>query len=100
MSTSRFGHDKKRSFLSILTLTGEITREEVNAQPSHPSYSSGGKKNDAHFIASKPRISDKEFDSYMCVDKHIFEDFQNSYATVKAGTVILRTLGKGEREHQ
>lgn len=100
MSTSRFGHDKKGSFLSILTLTGEITREEANAQPSHQSYSSGEKKSDAHFIASKPRISDNEFESYMCVDKHIFEDFQNSYITVKAGTVVLRMVGKGQREYQ
>ena len=89
----KFGYDKRKTYLSNLILTGNITREEAIAELKKTPYPEEQVLKDKLYIAHKLDLSIEEFDRMILGENKTFKDYKNSYGIVKFGTFVLRTLG-------
>lgn len=89
----KFGYDKRKTYLSNLILTGEITREEALCELEKAPYPEEIAREDMRYIAEKLGVTVKEFEELMNGENKTFADYKNSYGFIQFGTFVLRTLG-------
>lgn len=80
----KFGYDKRRTHLSSLISTGQITRDEALRALQPPPYDEALQDSDTDFVAKKLGFTRAELDAIMAAPPARFEDF-NSYRKVLAG---------------
>lgn len=89
----KFGYDKRKCYFSNLILTGSMTREEALKELEKPPYDEHTMLEDKSYIAQKLGITAEEFDCIIAGENKTFKDYKNSYAFIRLGTKVLRTLG-------
>lgn len=89
----KFGYDKRKTYLSNLILTGEITREQALEELEKAPYPEEVAMEDMRYIANKLGITVEEFKELMNGENKTFKDYRNSYGFIQFGTFVLRTLG-------
>ena len=89
----KFGYDKRKSYLSNLILTGEITREEALKELKKAPYPEEVAREDMCYIANKLDMTVEDFEDLMKGENKTFKDYRNSYGFIQFGTFVLRILG-------
>ncbi len=94
----KFGYDKRRSHLSSLIVSGQITREEALKIMEQPSYSEKEISFDLEYVAKKLDWSVREFKEIIDQPPHRHQDFATNDRLFTAGAkskkIIKSFLGK------
>ena len=89
----KFGYDKRKTYLSNLILTGEISREEALEELQKEPYPEEIAREDMAYIAEKLDMTVNEFEELMKGENKTYKDYGNSYGFIQFGTFVLRKLG-------
>ncbi len=89
----KFGYDKRRVYFSNEILAGTLTRKEALKELANTPYPAEAQQEDRKYIAKKLGISTAEFDCMIDGPNKSFEDYKNSWNTIRLGTIVLRKLG-------
>jgi hypothetical protein len=71
----KFGYDKRRSHLSSLICSGEITREQALEELKKETYPIEMQEADMTYVIKKLGLTDKEFDNIMNLPKKTYWDY-------------------------
>jgi len=74
----KFGFDKRRTHLSSLICSGEITREAALAELREPTYPLSMQEEDREYVVKKLGLTDKEFEAIMKLPKRTYWDYPSS----------------------
>ena len=95
----KFGFDKRRSHLSSLICSGEITREKALEELQIPTYSPSMQEEDREYVAKKLGFSEEEFNAMMNAPKKTYWDypsygrFMNQPFVQKLVPVVKKVVG-------
>ncbi len=73
----KFGYDKRRSHLSSLICSGEITRQEALQTMQDTEYSVTLQKQDTAYVIKKLGLSEDEFQAIMHLPKKKYSDYRS-----------------------
>jgi N-acetyl sugar amidotransferase len=76
----KFGYDLRRPYLSVLILSGQMTREEALLEIDNPTAPPEQLKGDVEYVIKKLGLSGEEFDQIMKAPVKSFSDYPNNYA--------------------
>ena len=104
---SKFGFDKRRSHLSSLICSGEITRETALEELDKPTYAPTMQEEDREYVVKKLGLTEEKFESIMNAPKKTFWDFP-SYSRLLEGPIFNKLFIfardlyrlKQKRQHQ
>ncbi len=71
----KFGYDKRRTHLSSLICSGEITREQALQELSAPTYPIEMQQEDRTYVIKKLGLSEEEFERIMRLEKKSYWDY-------------------------
>jgi N-acetyl sugar amidotransferase len=71
----KFGYDKRRSHLSSLICSGEITREIALSEMEKPTYSPSMQEEDREYVVKKLGLTDSGFEAILKAPKKTFWDY-------------------------
>jgi N-acetyl sugar amidotransferase len=95
---TKFGYDKRRTHLSSLILSGDITRDDALKDLAKPLYDPAELESDIRYFCKKLNITEAEFHGYVGEPNRYYKEFPNwdsRRALVKrAQDVVSRLLGK------
>ncbi|MFN0076453.1 MAG: N-acetyl sugar amidotransferase [Prosthecobacter sp.] len=80
----KFGFDKRRSHLSSLICSGEITRQEALEKLESPPYSPALQQQDCEYVAKKLDFSPAEFEAMMTASPRRHEEFPSYHKRTHA----------------
>lgn len=81
---SRFGYDKRKTHLSSLICSGEITREAALDTLRQPAYPEDMQRSDTDYVIKKFGLTAASFEAIMTGPKRTFAEF-DSYAKLRSG---------------
>ena len=81
---TRFGYDKRKTHLSSLICSGQITREHALGELMKPPYDEDLQRADTDYVIKKLGLTADGFRAIMTAPKRSFHDFP-SHAKVRAG---------------
>jgi len=87
--TTKFGYDKRRSHLSSLICSGEMTRDAALKELDKPTYQPSMQEEDREYVVKKLGLTDEEFEAILNAPKKTFWDYP-SY-----GRIIESPMLKG-----
>lgn len=73
----KFGFDKRRTHLSSLISSGQMTRDAALASLQPPPYDEAMQDEDCRYVAKKLGFTQEEFDAIMVAPPRRFEDFKS-----------------------
>ena len=76
----RFGFDKRRSHLSSLIISGQMSREDALKEMTKPAYSETELKEDSYFVAKKLGVSVDELNQLLVSPIKTFQDYPSNYS--------------------
>lgn len=76
----KFGIDKRKSHLSTLIFSGQLTREQALEELKKPIYPDSLFIEDKEFVLKKFNLTGKEFDELMNLSNKTYRDYPNSSA--------------------
>ena len=71
----KFGYDKRRTHLSSLICSGEVTRAEALDELKKDPYPAALMRDDKEFVAKKFELTEQEFDDIMALPRKSFYDY-------------------------
>jgi len=71
----KFGYDKRRTHLSSLVCSGEITRDAALAGLGSPSYDTAMQEQDRGYVLDKFGLTEAEFEEIMLLPHRTFDDY-------------------------
>lgn len=74
----KFGFDLRKSYLSALICSGQITRDDALKELESPPASEKVNKNDKEYVSKKLGLSETEFNQLMINKNQIFSNYGNS----------------------
>jgi N-acetyl sugar amidotransferase len=77
----KFGYDKRRSHLSSLICSGELTRDAALQELNKPTYPPSLQEEDREYVVKKLGLTDEEFEAILVAPKKTIHDFP-AYAHV------------------
>jgi N-acetyl sugar amidotransferase len=83
----KFGYDKRRSHLSSLICSGEITREVALQELDKPTYQPSMQEEDREYVVKKLSLTDDEFEAILKAPKKTFWDYP-SYGRIIEGPLL------------
>ena len=83
----KFGYDKRRTHLSSLICSGEITREAALKELEKSPYPEDMQKQDREYVVKKLGLTDAEFEAIMTAPSKRFEDYP-SYAKTRLYKIL------------
>lgn len=89
----RFGYDVRKVQFSSLILTGQMTRDEAQAELAKPPYDLETIGQEIEFVANKLDITVDELMGYMAMPKKTYRDYRNQEEIYRIGARVLRALG-------
>jgi len=92
----KFGFDKRRTHLSSLICSGEITRSEAIEELKNEPYLTELQNQDKEYVIKKFGITSEEFEDIMNLPKKRFEDYP-SYEKSMYSSIFFKILTKGFR---
>jgi N-acetyl sugar amidotransferase len=81
---TRFGYDKRKTHLSSLICSGQVTREQALHELRQPPYDVDLQRNDTEYVIKKLGLTGDSFRAIMEAPKRTFHDFA-SYASFREG---------------
>jgi N-acetyl sugar amidotransferase len=90
----KFGFDKRRSHLSSLICSGEITRDAALKELDKPTYQPAMQEEDREYVVKKLGLTDDEFEAILNAPKKTFWDYP-SYGQVIEGPMLKRLYAAG-----
>jgi N-acetyl sugar amidotransferase len=102
---AKFGFDKRRSHLSSLICSGEITRQAALKELEKPTYPPTMQEEDREYVVKKLGFTDEQFEAIMEAPKKTFWEYP-SYSRVLEGPVfknlyaVARDLYRSHQKHQ
>lgn len=81
---TRFGYDKRKTHLSSLICSGQITRDKAREDLLEPTYSVELQRADTEYVIKKFGLNAEGFQSIMEAPRRTFHDYA-SYAKVREG---------------
>lgn len=87
----RWGYDKRKTHLSSLLCSGQITRSEALAELAEPAYDPELQRADTDYVKKKFGLNDAEFDRLMKLPKRSFHEFP-SYWKIQRGPAFRLAL--------
>jgi N-acetyl sugar amidotransferase len=88
----KFGYDKRRTHLSSLICSGEVSRQDALCELEKAPYSIELQENDRVEVSRKLGLSGAEFDEIMALPRRMFWDYP-SYAKLYRTTAYRALLG-------
>lgn len=88
----KFGFDKRRSHLSSMICSGQVTREAALAELTKEPYPVELQTQDKSYVSKKLGITEAEFDAIMALPARRFADFP-SYGRLYQNSTFLRLRG-------
>ncbi|MFN8414017.1 MAG: N-acetyl sugar amidotransferase [Anaerolineales bacterium] len=85
----KFGFDKRRSHLSSLVCSGEITRSQALDDLSAPTYAPSMQEEDREYVVKKLGLTDDEFTTIMALPRKTYWDYP-SYGKFMRHPLILK----------
>ena len=95
----KFGFDKRRSHLSSLVCSGEVTREQALEELKVPTYAPSMQEEDREYVVKKLGLTDAEFAAIMSAPKKSYWDypsyghFMKHPLTLKLVPFVKRIVG-------
>jgi len=95
----KFGFDKRRSHLSSLVCSGEVTREQALEELKVPTYAPSMQEEDREYVVKKLGLTDAEFTTIMSAPKRSYWDypsyghFMKNPLTLKLVPFVKRIVG-------
>lgn len=83
----KFGYDKRRSHLSSLICSGELTREAALKELDKPTYQPSMQEEDREYVVKKLNLTDDEFEAILAAPRKTIWDYP-SYGRVLEGPVF------------
>lgn len=83
----KFGFDKRRSHLSSLVCSGEVTREQALDELNIPTYAPSMQEEDREYVVKKLGLTDAEFTAIMTAPKKSYWDYP-SYGKLMKHPVV------------
>ncbi len=83
----KFGYDKRRSHLSSLVCSGELTREAALQELEKPTYQPSMQEEDREYVVKKLDLTDEEFEAILAAPTKTIRDYP-SYGRVLEGPVF------------
>jgi N-acetyl sugar amidotransferase len=95
----KFGYDKRRSYLSVLIITGQLKREDALKMIKEPTYPDDLMQQDREYVIKKFKLSEAEFEKIIESPLKTFKDYKNNSKLLylhknKITPVIIRILKK------
>jgi hypothetical protein len=84
---TKFGYDKRRSHLSSLVCSGEMTREAALKELDKPTYQPSMQEEDREYVVKKLGLTDEEFEAILNAPKKTFWDYP-SYGRIVEGPLF------------
>lgn len=81
---TRFGYDKRKTHLSSLICSGQITRDTAREELMQPTYSIELQRADTDYVIKKFGLTDTSFAAIMDAPRKTFNDYA-SYAKLREG---------------
>jgi N-acetyl sugar amidotransferase len=76
----KFGYDLRRPYLSVLILSGQMTRSDALIEIETPTAPAEQLQEDLEYVIKKLDMSSDEFDKLMKSPTKLFSDYPNNYA--------------------
>jgi N-acetyl sugar amidotransferase len=86
----KFGYDLRKSYLSALVCSGQITREEALEEISKPPASKEMLEQDRDYVIKKLGLSEDEFESILKAPNKTYADYRNNESLWKRFNSIIR----------
>jgi hypothetical protein len=77
---TKYNVDKRKSHLSSLIRSGQISREKALEEIKHPPYPEDLVKEDKEYVAKKFGLTEAEFDNLMALPIKSFEEYPNNHS--------------------
>ena len=87
---AKFGYDKRRSHLSSLICSKEITRANALEEIKNPTYAPSLLEEDREYVSKKFGLSQDEFETIMNLPKKSISDYP-SYGRILEGPLLKRS---------
>lgn len=89
---TRFGYDKRKTHLSSLICSGQISREHARDELMQPPYSVDLQRADTEYVIKKFGLTSEGFQALMTAPRRSFRDFP-SFARLREGRPYLAARG-------
>lgn len=86
---TKFGYDKRRSHLSSLICSGEMTRDAALKELDKPTYQPSMQEEDREYVVKKLGLNDEGFEAMLNAPKKTFWDYP-SYGRVVEGPLLKK----------
>jgi N-acetyl sugar amidotransferase len=90
----KFGYDLRRSYLSALILSGQMTRDEALREIKSPPAPADQLEEDREFVIKKLGLSPEEFEQIMTAPPKTFSDYPNGDALWRKFDSLVQTIRK------
>ncbi len=90
----KFGYDKRRSHLSSLICSGEITRNDALVDLRTPPYDQDLQVSDREFVIKKLGITEEEFEGIMELPKKRLEDYPSYTNSIFSNPIYKFAVSK------
>ena len=87
----KFGFDKRRSHLSSLVCSGEITRSQALDDLKAPTYAPSMQEEDREYVVKKLGLSDEQFNAIMAAPRKTYWDYP-SYGQFMKRPFVLKLV--------
>ena len=86
----KFGYDLRKSYLSALVCSGQISRDEALEEISKPPASKEMLEQDRHYVIKKLGLNEDEFESIIKAPNKTYADYPNNESLWKRFYSIIR----------
>lgn len=93
----KYGFDKRRTHLSSLVLTGQLTREDALKRISKPELDIQTSENEKRYVANKLGFSKSEFEELFIQQNRTFRDYKSKRWLINLGIWLSRICGIEKR---
>ena len=97
-TTTKFGYDKRRAYLSSLILSKQITRKDAIEHISTPELSEEEMNNEFEYVAKKLDFTIEEFKAILDSPNKSYKDYKNNEWLILLGSRIANALGIDNRK--
>jgi hypothetical protein len=93
----KFGYDKRRTYLSSLILTKQLTREEALSIIAKPAIDERTAAREFEYVAKKLDLTVRELQAIFDGENKSYRDYRNNMALITLGANVMRVLGMERR---
>jgi N-acetyl sugar amidotransferase len=93
----KFGYDKRRTYLSSLVLTGQMTRAQALERIAKPALDDQAVAQEFEYVAKKLDLTEDELRELFHGENKGYRDYKNNMFLITLGSKVMRFLGAEKR---